>query len=418
MNIIVVSQWFPPEPGGGPARFLEMGSQWQAGGHRVTVLAGIPNWPTGRVPRGYERRFLVRERYEGLRVLRSWVYATPNEGVVKRIANHTSFLISAPLASLLSNERPDVVVATSPPLFAAVAGLGIAAGFRAPFVLDVRDLWPDAIFALGQMQGALARGLLRRLERLLYRRAAVVVATSPRFRRPIMQRGASVVEAIPNGADLRLFSPGPPDEQLRRAWGWDGKFVVLYAGTLGMAHGLRSVLDAAELLAGSQVHFALVGDGAERAQLEADATGRGLSNVQFIPLQPRKGMPAVYRSADICLVALRPLQLFEDFIPSKIFEIMACGRPMIAAVSGESLSVVSAARAAIPAEPGSGPMLAQAVKDALASSRLAEMGASGRRFVEEHFDRADLAQRYMDVLRRLVEPHVKSFGYQHPPSSG
>lgn len=372
-------------------------------GHRVTVLAGIPNWPTGRTARGYERRVLVRERYRGLRVVRSWVYATPNERVVKRILNHTSFLISAPLASLLAVGRPDVVVATSPPLFAAVAGLGIAGGFRAPLVLDVRDLWPDAIFALGQMRQPAFRWSLRRVERILYRKSSAVVAASPGFRQTILERGGRRVVVIPNGADLELFSPGPPDPQLREAWGWDGKFVVLYAGTLGMAHGLRAVLDAAELLSDLPVRFALVGDGAERAPLEDEARGRGLSNVQFVPIQPRDRMPALYRSADICLVALGPAPLFERFIPSKVFEIMACGRPMIAAVSGEALSIASAAGAAIPTQPGSGPMLAKAVKEALASDRLTEMGTSGQAFVKKNFDRTHLAKRYLHLLRRVAE---------------
>jgi glycosyltransferase involved in cell wall biosynthesis len=375
-----------------------MATHWQACGNEVTILAGIPNWPTGKVAQGYEGKFLVRERYEGLRVVRSWVFATPNEGVVKRVANHASFLASAPLASLFATRRPDIVIATSPPLFAALAGLGIATRFGVPLILDIRDLWPDAIFALGQMRQPAARRLLRSVERLLYRQAVVVVAVSPRFRQPILARGASAVEVIPNGADLQFFCPGPQDTELRRVLGWEGKFVVLYAGTLGMAHGLRTVLDAAELLGDTPAHFALVGEGAERTQLEAEAAHRGLANVQFLPLQPREQMPALYRASDVCLVALRSIPLFERFIPSKIFEIMACGRPVIAAVAGEARDVVQAAGAGVSVEPGSGPRLAEGVRQAMNSDVLQQMGASGRMFVEENYDRAEMAERYLRVL--------------------
>jgi glycosyltransferase involved in cell wall biosynthesis len=403
VNILVVSQWFPPEPGGGPARFLEMGHRWQELGHEVTVLAGTPNWPTGKVAPGYESRLRLRERYQGLPVIRSWVYATPNEGVVKRIVNHGSFLASAPLAALRLSPRPDVVVATSPPLFAAIAGLAIARRFGARFVFDVRDLWPDVIFALDQMRSPVVRRLLGSVERRLYRNAGMVVAVSPRFRDPILAREAKAVEVITNGADLDFFSPGPPDPQLRESWGGKDQFVVLYAGTLGLAHGLKTVLDAAELLKDRPIRFVLVGEGAERAGLEAEAERRTLTNVHFAGLQPRERMPDVYRSADICLVALRPLPLLEAFIPSKIFEILACGRPMIAAVSGEPLESVNRAGAAFPAEPGSVRSLADAVERALSSDSLAEMGVSGRRFVEQHFDRRELADRYLRVLE-----HVRS----------
>jgi glycosyltransferase involved in cell wall biosynthesis len=416
VNILVVSQWFPPEPGGGPARFLEMATLWQAGGNEVTILAGIPNWPTGRVAQGYERKLLVRERYAGLRVVRSWVFATPNEGVVKRIANHASFLASAPLASLFATRRPDVVVATSPPLFAALAGLGIATRFGVPLVLDIRDLWPDAIFALGQVRQPAARWLLRSVERLLYRQAAAVVAVSPQFRQPILARGAAAVEVIPNGADLQFFCPGRPDTELRRALGWDGKFVVLYAGTIGMAHGLRTMLDAADLSRDTPVHFALAGEGAERARLEAEAVHRGLANVQFLPLQPRERMPALYLASDVCLVTLRPISLFERFIPSKIFEIMACGRPLIAAVAGEARDVVQAAGAGVPVEPGSGARLAEGVRQAMNSDALEQMGASGRSFVEENYDRAEMAQRYLRVLRTARWPAGR--GRHQPPTMG
>jgi glycosyltransferase involved in cell wall biosynthesis len=332
MNILVLSQWFPPEPGGGPARFLEMGREWARAGHRVTVLAGIPNWPGGVVHPSYRGRVEARERMDGMEVRRTWVYPARNEGRAKRIANHLSFAASAPLAALSRGVPADVVVATSPPLFAAGAGMLIARARRVPFVFDVRDLWPDAIFELGQMRSEPVRAGLRRLERALYRRAAAVVPVTEAFVEPILRRGARRVEVIPNGADVETFQPGVPDPVLRTELGWEGRFVVLYAGTLGMAHGLLTAVEAAELCRDQGILFSLVGDGADRPLLERAAAERRLDNLQILPLQPRSRMPDLYRAADACLISLRPVPLFDGFIPSKVFEIMACGRPILACV--------------------------------------------------------------------------------------
>jgi colanic acid biosynthesis glycosyl transferase WcaI len=404
VNILVFSQWFPPEPGGGPARFLEMARVWVEEGHRVTVIAGLPNWPTGEIHPDYRRRFRVLEEIDGIEVIRTWVYATRNEGVLKRVLNHTSFMASSPLEALFSRSHPDVVVATSPPIFAALAGLGVAKALRVPFVFDVRDLWPDAIFALGQMQQPVVRKLLLGAERLLYQQADVVVPVSAGFTEHIRGRGARAVEIIPNGADTERFSPGIPDELLREEWGWKGRFVVLYAGTLGMAHGLGAVLDAAAELRDEPVLFALVGDGAERGELEDRRAAEGLQNVQILPLQPRERMTALYRSADACLVSLKPLELFDSFIPSKVFEIMATARPIIAAVKGTALDIIEEAGAGFAVEPGSALALAAVVRK-ISSDRdlLHDMGFAGRLFMERHFDRHVLALRYLDMLGDIVD---------------
>lgn len=405
MRILVVSQWFPPEPGGGPARFQEMGRAWARAGHEVHILAGIPNWPTGVVAPGYEGRRYVREEMDGMQVHRTWVYPTPNEGRWKRIGNHVSFLASAPVVAAARRIPADVVVATSPPLFAAMAGLSIARAKRVPFVFDVRDLWPDAIFALGQMQQPGVRGLLRWLERRLYRAADTVVAVSPGFIEPIRGRGGRRVEVIPNGADLEFFHPDQVTARpLRDEMGWVNHFVVLYAGTLGMAHGLMQVVDAAAATEAKDILFALVGDGADRERLERAVRERGLRNVQVLPLQPRERMPDLYRAADACLVSLRPIPLFDRFIPSKIFEIMACARPILAAVGGTPLDLVREAGAGLPVEQGSAHSLLGAVKQlrALTPAARSEMGLRGRHWAEGHVDRVALATRYGALLDSLV----------------
>jgi glycosyltransferase involved in cell wall biosynthesis len=402
VNILVFSQWFPPEPGGGPARFLEMGRAWAAAGHSVRVVAGIPNWPTGEVHPAYRRRVHVRERLAGMDVVRTWVLPARNEGRLKRIANHVSFAASGPLSAAVGMPA-DVVVATSPPLFAAAAGAAVARLRRIPFVFDVRDLWPDAIFALGQLDRPSVRRALRSLEARLYRSASAVVAVSEDFVDPIRRRGATRVEVIPNGADLDAFQPGPQDQALRAELGWDGRFVVLYAGTLGMAHGLMRVIDAAEAAGRRQdtndVLFAFVGEGAERPELERETDRRGLANVRFHPLQPRERMPSLYRAADACLVSLRPLPLFDGFIPSKLFEIMASGRPVLAAVAGRPLDLVLEAGAGLAVGQDDPEPLVEGIRTLRADPDLAsEMGRRGRTFVQARYDRAALAARYLALL--------------------
>jgi glycosyltransferase involved in cell wall biosynthesis len=395
----VFSQWFPPEPGGGPARFQEMAREWTARGHDVTVVAGTPNWPTGIVDPAYRGRGHVREEMDGFTVHRTWVLPTPNEGRWRRVANHTSYVPSASATAILNRIPADVVIGTSPPLFAPTAALSIARLRRAPFVLDVRDLWPEAIFALGEMRYPIVRSVLEALERRLYRSAAAVVVVSPGFVDHVRSHGGRRVEVITNGADLDRFAPGPPDEELRSELGWTDRFVVLYAGTLGMAHGLGQVLDAASSIRDPRVLFVLMGEGADKETLAEGVRSGRLDNVQILPLQPRSRMPAIYRSADACLVSLRPISLFESFIPSKMFEIMACGRPILAAVAGSALELVREANAGIPVTQGEGKDLAAAVETLAADPALAgRLGSSGRAWAERHVDRRVLAARYLDVL--------------------
>ena len=404
MNILVLSQWFPPEPGGGPARFLEMGREWAAAGHNVHVIAGIPNWPTGIVDRRYRGKRYVKEAWEGLDVRRAWVYPARNEGRLRRILNHVSFLISSPAVTFASRVPSDVVVATSPPLLAGLAGMLIARRRGVPFVFDVRDLWPDAIFELGQMRSPPIRRTLRALERTLYRRSAAVVPVAEAFIEPIRSRGARRIDLIPNGADIDFFSPGPPDPHLRTELGWEGRFVVMYAGTLGLAHGLTTVIEAAEACRDSSVLFSLIGDGADRPQLETASVARGLDNLQILPLQPRSRMPTLYRSADACLVSLRPLPLFDGFIPFKVFEIMACARPILAAVAGRALSIVQSAESGLPVKQGSAQSLLEAIETLREDpSEAAALGARGRRYVTQHYDRRALANLYRQLLEAVAE---------------
>jgi glycosyltransferase involved in cell wall biosynthesis len=342
----------------------------------------------------------VKEQLGGLEVHRVWVYPARNEGRGKRILNHLSFMASSSLVAIARRLPADVVVATSPPIFSAAAGLAVARARGLPFVYDVRDLWPDAIFALGQMRAPAVRRGLRWLERTLYRGSATVIPVSEAFVPVIRERGGGVVRVIPNGADLSSFVPGPADAGLRRELGWDDRYVVLYAGTLGMAHGLMRVVEAAERSQRTDILYVLIGEGADRPALEQAARDRRLDNLQILPLQPRSRMPTLYRSADACLVSLRPLPLFQGFIPSKIFEIMACGRPILAAVSGQALDLIIRAEAGVAVRQDKPESLVDAaLRLRKEPGRAEEMGKNGRRYVEQTHDRRTLAAQYLEVLQ-------------------
>jgi glycosyltransferase involved in cell wall biosynthesis len=398
VRIVFISHYFPPEVGAPAARVSELSAAW-ASKHDVTVLTGFPNHPTGRIPAEYRGRFLAEETRDGYRVLRCWLYATRNEGIVKRTISHVSFALTAFVIGLYRLRRPDVIVATSPTFFCVFTAWALGLRFRCPFVFEVRDLWPGVFVQLGVLK---SRTLIRALERAevwLYRRARLVVTVTKGFAEDIRSRGipADKLVVIPNGADLRFFTPGPPSSMLRKEMGASEKdFLVLYIGAHGISHALDRVLDAAAALRDSSgIRFALVGDGARKAELERLAAADGLENVRFLPSRPRQEVPDFYRSADLCLVPLKDVPLFSTFIPSKMFEIMACGRPILASVRGEAAEILRDSAAALVVEPEDVSAMRQAIErlrsDAEARAR---MGLRGRSFVEKHYDRAELAERY------------------------
>lgn len=404
MRIAYVSQYFPPEPAAPAARASELGRAWARAGHAVSVITGFPNHPTGIVPTEYRGRVLATEQYDGLRVLRCWLAARPNRGVGPRATSHLSFMLSALLVGAPRMGGVDVVVASSPPLFTALAGLAIARLQRVPFVMDVRDLWPDAFAEVGVMRAGAATRALARLARALYLRAARVVVVTERFGERLVRQGVapSRLAVVPNGADLEVFGSVPDGASARERLGIArDAFVAAYVGSHGRSQGLEVLLDAAARDTGTV--YVLVGDGAEREGLLSAAGERGLSNVRMFPSVPREEVPALYAAADVCLVSLRPLPIFETFVPSKLFEMLAAGRPVVGALAGEAREILERSRGGVAVPPGDGAAVAAAVENLRARPTLrSEMGERGRTFVREHFDRERLAARYLAVLQSAV----------------
>ena len=410
MKILYLSQYFPPEMGAPAARVYELSREWAALGHDVTVLTGFPNHPTGVIPPEYRGELFRREEVDGIHVVRTPIYAAANQGFVGRAANYGSYALSAAtVGPLLARGRPDVLIATSPQLLTAVAGFWLSSLLRAPFVFEVRDIWPRSIVEVGAMPAG--HPLIRALEQLelfLYARAKRVVVVTDSFVDELAERGVprEKISVVKNGVDLELFKPSPRENDVRRELGLKPKdFMALYVGTHGMAHGLGTMLEAADQLRGHpDIRFVLVGEGADKAALKARAAELRLENVTFVDKQPRDRIALYLAASDLSLVLLREKPLFKTVLPSKIFEILGAGRALVIGVDGEARRLVEQAGAGVYVRPEDATGLAQAILNLRARpGDCAEMGRSGRAFVEAHFSRAALAKQYLEVLGELVE---------------
>jgi glycosyltransferase involved in cell wall biosynthesis len=404
VRIAYVCHYFVPEPAAPAARVHEFSRAWVQAGHHVSVVTTFPNHPLGKIPEKYRGRWWATESLDGIRVLRCWVYAVPNRGVGRRGLDHLSFALSSTVCGLPRLGRPDVVVASSPTLFSALSAWFMARLLRAPFVLEVRDLWPEAITDLGLMRPGPSVDLLRRLARFLYDRASRVVLVTEGFANRLGEQGVprEKLAVIPSGADLRLFSPHTDGRPARKKLGLHpDRFVAAYVGSHGVSHGLDCLLDAAARQ--PEVCYLLVGDGSERERLLAERDRRRLANVHMLPSVPKAEVPGLYAAADVCLVPLRDVPVFETFVPSKLFEVLAAGRPTVGAVRGEAREILRRSGGALLVEPGDSIGIAAAVERLRADPfLLATLGRQARAFAEQHYDRDALAARYLDVLREVV----------------
>lgn len=343
MSILFLADNFPPETNAAATRVYERALYWIKWGHQVTVITSAPNFPQGKLFEGYENRWRQIEDMGGIRVVRVKTLITANEGVLLRTLDFLSFMVSS-VAVGLFERRPDAVVATSPQFFAAVAGWILGALRQAPFVFELGDLWPRSIAAVGAMRQKWLLDAMERVELFLYRQSAAVVALTQAFKDDLVRRkiAPGKIAVVRNGVDLPRYAPRPRDERLAAEWGLSGKFVIGYVGTHGMAHGLINVLNTAQRMQDrDDIRFILVGAGAERQMLIDEAGRRGLHNVVFLPMQPKERMPVIWSLLDVALVHLKNAEAFAEVIPSKIFEAMGMGLPiLLAAPEGEATAIV------------------------------------------------------------------------------
>ena len=408
MRILIVTQHFPPEIGAPPARLSALAAAWAQAGDTVTVLTGMPNHPTGVVPPAYRGSIRRIEFVDGYRVVRTWLYATPNEGVLRRTACHLSFMISSVLLGARCTGPADTVLVSSPAFISIGAGWMLARLKRARLVIEVRDLWPALFPQLGILTNRFVLRLLERIELAAYAAADIIVVVTEGFRANLISRGVppSKLHVIRNGVNPSQFDPeARPSPALRKQLGAQpGDCLVLYAGTHGLCQGLPFIADSAQRLSGDPVHFAFVGEGADKPRLRDRVASLWLRNVTLHPPVPPAQMPSLLAAADICLVILRDLPLFASFVPSKMFEYLAAGRAVIGAVAGEAAQILQAAGAVV-VLPEDSVALAEAVRMLAADpERRRAMSRQGRAYAEANCDRAVLARRYRRILGPSAQP--------------
>jgi len=402
------------------ARAGELSRHWARMGHEVTVLTGFPNHPTGVVPKEWRERFhqlRCSEIVEGVRVERTWLWPLPNRKAHERIRSYTSFCVSAGFSGL-DLPTPDVVIASSPQLLCALAGWWIAWWKHVPFVFEVRDLWPESLAAVGAGgEGTLLHRTLGAIAEFLYQRAERIVVVTPAFKEHLVTHwgvAAEKIEIVPNGVETELFRPdAAAAEEIRKQFGFEKHFLICYIGTMGMAHGLETLIAAAEELQTTlpEARFVLIGEGAEKQHIMGLAAERHLANVQFLGQQPRESIPAFVSAADLCLVLLRGADLFKTVIPTKLLEYMACGRPVVVGVDGQSRQIVEEAGAGVFVEPENSPMLASAICELAGEpTQRRQMGANGRRYIVERLARESTARDYVEVLNGLQNSFRKRRG--------
>ncbi len=406
MRIVFLTHYFPPEGNAPASRTFDHCVRWAAAGHDVTVITCAPNVPNGVVYEGYKNRLWPqRETVDGIQVIRSWTYVAANAGGVNRILNYVSYLFSAVFSFLFFCRRPDVVVATSPQFFCGWAGTICSYLKWTPFILEIRDIWPESIVTVGAMKKGFFVRLLEILERWMYRSANHIVAVGNGYKENIVGKAdvSDRISVITNGVDLNKFQPKVPSDDFLRTHDLIGKFVCSYVGTIGMAHGLDVVVRAAKILKDQgrdDIVFCLVGDGARRIKLEELAATEQVSElVRFTGRLPKSEMATVLASSDGMLVHLKKTDLFQTVIPSKIFETMAMNRPLIMGVQGESAEIVRRSGSGIEIEPDNASDLVAAVTRLRDDDDLYQsLCKSGRDFVAENYTRDVLAKRFLKTI--------------------
>ncbi len=407
MHILFLSDNFPPEVNAPASRTFEHCREWVKAGHRVTVITCAPNFPKGEVYPGYRNRIWQNEEMAGIRIIRVWSYITANEGFVKRILDYQSFMVTSTLAALFVREV-DVIIGTSPQFFTVCAAWVVSVLKQIPFVFELRDLWPEGIKAVGAMRHSAAIRWLEKLEMFLYRKASLIVSVTHAFRNNLIERGidGGKVCVVTNGVDMSRFKPMPKDQTLVKRLGLEGKFVGGYVGTHGMTQHLETILDAAEKLSleglCQDFHFILLGDGARKAALKGEARQRGLKNVTFVDSVSKDEVPGYWSLLDVSIIHLSKTELFTMVIPSKLFECMGMGLPVLHGVAGESADIVRTENMGIVFEPENAVHLVAHMKALRQNRESCENYRSNSLAAAKKYDRTALAMKMLKLVNGLV----------------
>jgi glycosyltransferase involved in cell wall biosynthesis len=408
LHILFLTDNFPPESNAPASRTFEHCREWVRAGHQVTVMTCAPNFPKGKVFDGYRNRLWQQEEMSGIRVIRVWSYITANEGFIKRILDYQSFMLSATLAAPFVR-RVDVVVGTSPQFFTACAAYLVSRIKRIPFVFELRDMWPESIKAVGAMKDSAVIRVLERIEMFLYRKAARIVTVTHAFKDALIRRGidGSKVDVVTNGVDLSHFAPQVKDSVLVQKFSLQGMFVAGYIGTHGMAHALETLLEAALTLqktpGAENVRLLFLGDGARKNNLEIQARLMGLENVLFLDSVSKDQVVRYWSLLDVSVIHLRKSDLFTTVIPSKLFECMGMGLPVLHGVAGESADIVRLEQVGEVFESENAQELVEGLLRMRNQSDTFECYQRNCLAAAKRYDRKNLAQTMLHVLINLKE---------------
>lgn len=404
MKILLLNQAFvsPEEPG--HTRHFEMAKFLQARGHDLVIVASDLNYQTGR--RTVERRGMFAEQnIDGVRVLRSYIYPALHRSYFWRIISFLSFMFSSVWTALRVRDA-DIIMGTTPPIFQAVSAWFVAMMRRKPFLLEVRDLWPEFGVGMGVLKNPLVIALACWLEKFLYARAAHILVNSPAYKDYMLAKGVpeNKVTYIAYGTDIDMFNPAVDGSSIRRALNLEYKFVVLYAGALGQANDIDTILRAAKRLNDDiRIRFVLFGDGKERARLQAETERMQLTNVLFAGVRAKKEMPIVVATSDVCLAILQDIPMFRTTYPNKVFDYMAAGRPTVLVIDGVSRELIESSDGGVFVQPGDDAMLAEKILElSKDSKRVQQMGRNAREYLVKHLNRRDKLNETLELLMKLV----------------
>jgi colanic acid biosynthesis glycosyl transferase WcaI len=403
MRFLILTQYFPPEIGAAPTRLPSVAAELKRLGHEVEVVTGLPNYPRGRIFPEYAGSFYRREMRDGCIVHRVWLYPAIGRSF-QRVLNYGSFAVTS-LFGLARASKPDYLFLESPPLFLSVPAVITARLWRVPLIINVADLWPDAIYEAGILQPGILLSFLTALERWTYRNATYVNAVTEGIRDCLIHKKRlphRKVLFLPNGVDTTRFQPRPADTGFKKLLGLEGKKVILWAGTQGQSHALEHVIEAADLLREQPaVHFLFVGDGTARPELERLRTAKRLDNVSFHDPVPPDQLASFFSIADFGLASLRDIPIHDGARPSKILPILASGRPIIFVGRGETAQLIEQAEAGVVVPPSNPRALADAIAELISQpERVAEMGRNGRLFVETSLPWSKLVSDWFANLRQ------------------
>lgn len=397
MRILFITHNFPPEVNAPASRTYEHCKEWVKRGAEVTVITAAPNFPQGKVYDGYKNKLWQEENIDGIRVIRVWTYIVANKGFVRRTLDFISFSVSSFLAGLFV--KTDIIVATSPQFFTALSGRTLHFWKRKPWIMEVRDLWPESIKTVGAMNDNLFIKYFEWEEKRCYKSAKKIVVVTDSFKEILTKRGIdpNKIVVVKNGVSKDLFHPVPKDEALVEEMGLKGKKIIGYIGTHGMAHKLDFVLECAKSLENTDYHFILIGGGARRKELLELKDKLGCKNVTMIPPIPKKEVKKYISILDVSLINLRKKPLFKTVIPSKIFENAAMGIPILMGVEGEAQKLIESYNAGICYEPENKDDFCKKLEKIMEPAIYESCKKGGMRLAED-FDRTHLADILLDVI--------------------